>query len=175
MKKMMSFFLIALMLVCMTACNGKDEREGRGDLIDEGGRGDLIDEGGRGDLFDGNGEADPAGDDDENNLPYSGPDYDHPEDTDYSELVGWWYPDEDLSAPYYFSFTEDGQWYRFDRSPGEEPAEADGGSLFPDKKSDSFFYAESENTGEQYKIFLFDFNVIIMDGDEIDITLYRME
>lgn len=38
-----------------------------------------------------------------------------------------------------------------------------------------FFYAESENTGAQYKIFLFDFDVIIMDGDESEMTLYRME
>lgn len=177
MKKSMSFFLITLMLFCMTACRENDdsvpvddvdgytsEKPDSGDMASpdqtsagEDGQDEVIDEG------------------DENNTPYSGPDYDHLDEADYSPLVGWWYPEGDLSSLYYYHITEDGNWYRFDRSPGVDAAEMDSGLVLPDGSSTSFFYAESQSTGVQYMIFLFDFDVITMEGDEGSETLYRME
>lgn len=140
--------------------------DGTGSNTDEDGRGDLIDEGGRGDLID---------EDDEYKAPYSGPDYDHINEADYSPLIGWWYLDGELSSLYYYRFTEDGQWYRFDRSPGVDAQETDSGVVLPDGSSTSFFYTESQSTGALQMLFLFDDDVITMEGDEGNETLIRME
>ena len=85
---------------------------------------------------------------------------------DVSHLEGIWYLDGDLDADSYIYIAGDGSWGLYERAPGAEATEVDGGYITASPDVDDVYFAESSlYDNVTYEFTHFDSDAIMWGGE----------
>ena len=85
---------------------------------------------------------------------------------DVSHLEGIWYLDGDLAADSYIYIAGDGSWGLYERAPGAEATEVDGGYITASPDVDDVYFAESSlYDNVTYEFTHFDSDAIMWGGE----------